>query len=89
MIDLEPETITHVAIEYPEWTWSLPKPARHHDVIQWRKKVTGKSGSGMRQGFITSRGRFVDRVIGAEIAYMGKQIPHRKPNGKLYSEDIW
>lgn len=81
------ETITHVAIDVDDMTLDLPAPARHSDVIALHVKLTGKRGSGKRQGFITSTGRFVDRAIGAMIAYQAKQTETRKL--KLYSEDLW
>lgn len=40
------------------------------------------------QGFLTSEGRFVDRVEGKEIAIKAGQITETKFN-KLYSEDLW
>ena len=81
------ETITHVAIEFADMTLDLPKPARHSDVIALHLKLTGKRGSGKRQGFITSTGRFVDRTIGAMVAWRAKQISIKRD--KLYSEDLW
>lgn len=80
------ETITAVAIEFPERTWVLERPARHIDVIARRVLLTGMRGSG-RQGFMTSAGRFVDRVIAAHIAYAAGQTVKLLP--RLYSEDVW
>lgn len=39
------------------------------------------------QGFITSKGRFVDRKEASQIAYAAKQI--LEPKNLLYSEDIY
>jgi hypothetical protein len=39
------------------------------------------------QGFVTSLGRYVDRVEGGEIAFKSGQID--KETNMLYSEDIW
>lgn len=75
---METETITHVAIEFDDMTLDLPAPARHSDVIALHVKLTGERGSG-RQGFITSTGRFVDRTIGAMIAYSSpSSSPHTR-----------
>jgi len=81
-----PEAIVAVAIEFPERIWVLERPARHADVIARRVLLTGMKGSG-RQGFFTSRGRFVDRVIGAHVAYEAGQTAELK--ARLYSEDMW
>lgn len=80
-------TIERVAIEFSDVTLSLPNPHRHHELIKWHGMITGKYGSGRRQGFITSAGGFVDRVRAAEIAYAAGQI--EKPKRVLFSEDLW
>jgi len=52
---------------------------------RWRLK--------MKQGFLTSSGRFVDRVEAAEIAYAAGQVRQRSTHegkpGTLYSEDLY
>jgi hypothetical protein len=44
------------------------------------------------QGFLTSAGRFVNRVQAKQIAHMAGQ-PQRRPESErtkdLYSEDLW
>ncbi len=40
-----------------------------------------------KQGFLTNKDRFVDRVEAAQIAYEAKQI--NKPLKELYSEDLY
>jgi len=81
-----PETIEAVAIEFEFFVWTLPRPARHHDVIAERKRRNGLTGSG-RQGFVTNTGRFVDRGAAAHIAYCAGQI--KEPKAQLFSEDVW
>lgn len=39
------------------------------------------------QGFFTSKGRFINRVLAAKIAYESAQITERIP--ALTSEDLW
>lgn len=84
---MDPETIECVAIEFADLTLSLPRPCRHHHVIQHYVAETGKTGSGLRQGFITNHGRFVDRSEAARLAFAAGQIA--KPKPQLYSEDLW
>jgi hypothetical protein len=81
------EIIECVAIEFADLTLSLPRPNRHHHVIQRYHADTGKTGSGVRQGFMTSQGRFVDRSEAARLAFAAGQI--EKPKPTLYSEDLW
>jgi hypothetical protein len=75
-----------VAVEFSDVTLSLPPPHRHHDVIKLHVEMGGARGSG-KQGFMTSRGRFVLRGQAARIAHAAGQIA--KPKRWLYSEDVW
>lgn len=81
------ETIVCVAVEFADGIVSLPPPYRHHHVIQRHHSTTGISGSGLRQGFLTNTGRFVDRTEAAKIAHTAGQIAEPKP--WLFSEDLW
>jgi hypothetical protein len=74
------------AIRRGKLVFSLPRPARHHDIIQAivAAGVPAPIGSaqGFIQGFIDLNCDFKDR---AEAAYLvGKTDPPR-----LYSEDLW
>ena len=55
--------------------------------------MTGKRQSEVGeevQGFLTSHNRFVDRVVGAKIALLSKQIKKLRYNKtKLFSEDLF
>jgi hypothetical protein len=83
--------ISSAAIQSPNGrTVSLPRPARHHDVIKWMNDndVPHKMGN---QGFIDNLGRFVDREEAYKIAQKADQILDlndvRPPD--LYSEYLW
>lgn len=81
------ETIVGVSIVYKGVTWSMPKPNRHHDVIRMIGGIYGKDV----QGFITSTGRFVDRVEGLALALAAGQVldVDNIRAGRLFSEDVW
>ncbi len=84
------ETIERAAIRYKKVAYSVPRPGRHHDVIH----LLSKSGVGPDQmhdqGFVTSTGRFVDRIEGLAIATAANQIKEKTfPTTELFSEDIW
>ena len=68
---------------------TLPKPARHGDIL---RKMCGK-GKGGVQGFIDSNHGFVDRQDAWLIATREGQLLDRAPTagrgGVLYSEDVW
>lgn len=72
---------------------SLPPPARHHTIIQTMDTEMGIAGSlatPQTQGFITDKGRFVNRVEAYYIAWKAGQLLNgEKPTPQLYSEDLW
>lgn len=73
------------AIRKGELVFSMPKPARHHDII----KVMVDAGvpapigltQGFEQGFLTATAGFNDRQRAAVLV--------GKTEGPLYSEDLW
>lgn len=74
--------------------WSIPKPARHHDVLQYMEKCGAKEKDSMdSQGFKLNDGSYVDRLAAYTIAKRANQIKPRLPtqyNGaELFSEDLW
>ena len=74
-------TIVAVAIRQGELIHSLPKPARHSDVIhRIFKDSDSKTAVKGEQGFLTSLGTFVDRYEAGRIVGI---------NRKLFSEDLW
>lgn len=79
--------ITHVAIRYEGKIHSLPRPARHHDVI---RKIGGISGPDV-QGFLTESGVFLNRREALFYALEHGQIQHPSEvrSCALYSEDLW
>lgn len=56
---------------------------RHHDIFHRFPEEMNER----EQGFYTSKGRYVDRKEGAEIAYAAGQID--SPVDKLFSEDLY
>lgn len=75
--------------------WTLPRPFRHHDIVQEISKA--QIYGGMRphvthetQGFITSEWRFVGRETAFTIAQAADQIlAPRRGVAELFSEDVW
>lgn len=93
MRDVGTESIARAAIRVDGQVWSVPRPGRHHDVVRQYCKDTGvermplQSEEKSVQGFLTSRGRFVDRHEAAALALEAGQIDTHTP--KLFSEDVW
>lgn len=87
------ETIDAAAIRYKGVIHTLPRPARHADIIHQLHAEGGLEDEPVRgrdQGFVTSRGRFVNRSEAARIAIRAGQT--QKLNfqpGLLFSEDLW
>ncbi len=70
---------------------SLPPPFRHHDLYGLMDEIrVGEAYLHVDQGFLSSDGRFVDRIEGLNIAQAAGQIVHKHPSfDHLYSEDMW
>lgn len=85
------ETIIAAAVQYGA-TISLPPPARHHTIIQTMDAEMGIDGTvavPQAQGFLTSTGRFVNRVEGYYLAHAAGQIINGSKGPQLFSEDLW
>ena len=67
---------------------SLGMWASHGHIIKWMSDLGIRAGCD-GQGFITTRGRFVDRIEGLELAIASGQIVHKhNPKYELLSEDM-
>ena len=88
------EKIVAAAISIEGVILSLPKPARHgHIMASANEYVTGSSQIvTAQQGFLTSEGRFVNRIAARQIAYLAGQEPiysGQEGSPELFSEDLW
>jgi hypothetical protein len=82
------ERIVKACIKHPK-TWGLHPGRRHGDILQrmyGTGALDGLPGESMF-GFLTSEGRFVDRIEAAIIAHDAGQI--EKPQRCLQSQDLW
>lgn len=84
------ERIVAAAIEYDGVPYALPRPARHNNIIKAVSEFVNERNwpVDQRQGFMTSKGRFVDRSEGMRIALQAKQL-RLAPRAWLASEDLW
>ena len=84
------ETIVAAAILVEGVTLSLPKPARHpHVLYSAQHFMSNERVNTATQGFITSEGRFVNRVQAYQLAWLAKQIISDRTGPDLFSEDVW
>lgn len=91
MTDQPKERIVSAAI-YLGGIISLPRPARHGDIISTMDQlmhIDGPLATPDRQGFITDTGRYVNRVEAYGIAWKAKQIISGSRGPQLFSEDLW
>lgn len=68
---------------------SLPAPARHHTILQSLDAMAVDATGFHDQGFLTSTGRYVNRVEAFGIAFKANQIISGARGPQLFSEDIW
>lgn len=74
---------------------SLPRPARHHTILQSMDIVMGIDTTTVppsAQGFLTSEGKFVNRIEAFYVAWKADQImktDNPKQGPELFSEDLW
>jgi hypothetical protein len=91
-LDENVEMIVRAAIRYDGTVYSLPAPARHHNVIALmiRDGLPNESCAIHNQGFVTSTDRFVDRYEAFRIARAAGQLWRSPtPPDMLTSEDVW
>jgi hypothetical protein len=86
------EKILGPAIRHPDGLiYGVGYGGRHHHCIRYMHSL-GKAGMANThdQGFVTTSGRYVDRIEGLAIAQAGRQIVKKtNPATKLFSEDLW
>jgi len=95
-----PAKITHVALRWKGQVWSLPRPYRHHHIIQVIESLTTPAdrakgidcseGRG-DQGFLDETGKYLDRKSALKVALETNQVLDRNDirAGRLFSEDLW
>ncbi len=91
-MDWDELRVIAAAIRIKDRVYSLPQPARHHDVIsdmRCNQGVRGKQDQTWEQGFVLNDGQFVNRKQAAYIARRNAQIAALKWPPNLYSEDLW
>ncbi len=74
-------------------TFTLPAPARHHDVLQAMARLGMTQDAYVEQGFLTDTGRFVRRkpakYIAEQAGQMKPRLPGQYDGPELFSEDLW
>jgi len=83
--------IEGVAIKYKGKTYKLPKPNRHHDLINLIYQETGEPVYESEQGFYDNFGYFLNRKDALFFALQsGQVLDIIKLHGNvLFSENLW
>lgn len=87
-----PELIVAAAVRTPFGNITRERPARHGDLWLLLPRGMNADHEDVTHGFMTSRGRFVDRQEAARIVVAMKQGTSRVFEGyepALFSEDMW
>lgn len=87
-----PELIVAAAVRTPLGNITRERPARHGDLWLLLPAGMGPSDEDVTHGFMTSRGRFVDRQEAARLVAATGQGSARIHKGyvpALFSEDMW
>lgn len=86
-IESQEEIIVAAAIRSDGVIVMAERPGRHGNCINW---MHHKGLDHRDQGFVTNRGRFVDRLEAGRIVEQSGQGSTRDLcNGNLFSEDMW
>lgn len=88
--------IVAAAIRRQGLVFTLPRPARHHDVMRAMfAQGVPAAGDGVDQGFLTDEGMFLRRAAALGHAIEADQVKvdsDGRPKilgGELTSEDLW
>ena len=88
-----PEFIEFVAVRDGDVVYAMPRPWRHHNVVQHMAESGFPQLPSHVQGFMTNLERFVTREQAVSIAAQARQLdivrPKTAPADKLFSEDVW
>lgn len=82
--------ISRVAVRFRNVLYSLPRPARHHNVLNLIADQLDESDITGEQGFLHPiTGRFMNREEAAKYALTIDQVQTLSAPPLLYSEDLW
>lgn len=88
-----PELVVAAAVSTPYGIITRERPARHGDLWGLLPRGLSSSDADCIHGFMTSHGRFVDRLeAGNLVLETGQGSPRGKPimyDNYLFSEDLW
>ena len=88
--ELSKETILNAALRNEnQVVFTMPRPNRHHSIINAMFYSEIEKRNQKEQGFMTSEGRFVNRTEAMVIALESGQLTKKTGFDYLFSEDLW
>lgn len=85
----EPKVVA-AAIKYRGVICSLPRPARHNDIIYALARAGQETPIVGEQGFLDDSGEFLTRKQAMMIAVVAGQVKSgQEQKRELFSEDVW
>ena len=82
--------ITHVAVRYKGFAFSLPRPFRHHHVHNCLIHLVGGINDFSTDGFLTNKYFFLNRKEAFSLVSQNGQLLRKDiTDNKLFSEDVW
>ena len=94
-INSQVELIVAAAVRYDGAIITFERPGRHGNCLNWLFKHGITRDMARDHGFLTNRGRYVDRAEAGRIVQESDQgtprldPPGVNPNQHLFSEDMW
>lgn len=67
--------------------YALKPPARHNDIFRWIYEEEPAQTHQTTQGFLTQKGKFLNRIAAAKVAFYFEQVGYLQY--RLFSEDLW
>ncbi|MBW2636829.1 MAG: hypothetical protein JRC86_04795 [Deltaproteobacteria bacterium] len=84
------ETVECAAVKYRSVVYALERPYRHCNVMAFCRNEMGVDHyMDTKDGFLTSRGRFLNRDEAEDLARSCRQLTGDIIGGVLTSEDLW
>ena len=84
--------IDRVCFRMGDSIYALPRPYRHHHVVQTVNSLLPEKVKAIQQGFMNSDGWFLDRVTARQVTHLNKQKLGKDGYThwfRLFSECIW
>ena len=81
--------IVAAAVIYEGVIFTIPKPARHHNIVHAMFYMGLPKLAQKEQGFILSNGQYINREEAAALALANGQCENLMAPPYLYSEDLW